>query len=196
MKTCLRLSAAAAALSLASIAAAAVPEGWFVAGSRPGDYEYSTDQRVAYDGVGSASIKAKAEAGASGAPAGFGTLMQAIAADNYRGSRMRLSAYLKTEQAHRAQMWLRINGAGPDHKMLAFDNMDSRPLTGTTEWTRCEIVLDVPPDSANIAFGFFLIGSGQVWGDAFQLEKVDKSTPLTGTLSAPEKEPRNVDFEK
>lgn len=71
---------------------------------------------------------------------------------------MRLSGYLRTADAGGAQMWMRVDG--PNHEALAFDNMDSRPVTGTTGWKRYDIVLDVPQTSVDVAFGFFLAGSG------------------------------------
>jgi hypothetical protein len=93
-------------------------------------------------------------------------------------------------------MWMRADG--PDRK-IQFDNMDSRPVRGTTGSTRYEIVLDVPADSIDIAFGFFLTkGGGKVWGDNFKFEKVDPSVPLTAPASvapALPKEPTNTDFE-
>jgi len=105
--------------------------------------------------------------------------MQKIAADDYRGSRCRLSGYLRSEAAARAQMWMRVDGLS--HVVLAFDNMGSHPVTGTTDWTLYEIVLDVPTDSVAIAFGILLAGSGKVWGDNFKLEKVESSVPVTAS---------------
>ena len=105
-----------------------------------------------------------------------------------------MSGYMKTEDALRAQMWMRVDG--PLKTILAFDNMDSRPVTGTTGWKRYEIVLEVPQDSFAIAFGFFLVERGKVWGDGFKFEKVDSSVPVTaGTGSLP-KAPANSDFEQ
>lgn len=182
------------ALILAFVSAGSVradiPAGWNIAGSVPKDYEFARDGTTAASGKFSASITAKSEA------TGFGTLMQMIDADNYRGARWKLSGYLKTNDATRAQMWMRVDG--PDRKILSFDNMDSRPVTGTSGWTRYEIVLDVPADSVDIAFGFFLAQAGTVWGDNFTLEKVTSTVPVTSptavTPSKP-KEPVNTDFE-
>ena len=181
------------AVLCAGTAWAELPTGWFVAGSAPNDYEFSRDTSTAQSGQSSALIAAKSGV----ASTGFGTLMQVIDAENYRGGRWRMSGYLKTSGVARAQMWMRVDG--PDKKILAFDNMDSRPVRGTTSWSRYEIVLDVPPDSIDIAFGFFLIqGSGRVWGDSFKFEKVDSTVPVTApTPAAPvlSKEPINTDFE-
>ena len=170
-----------------SIAGAEVPYGWHVAGGAPTEYEFS-QTAVASSGKYGALIRAK-----SATASGFGTLMQTIAADDYRGGRWRLSGYMKTDQAARAQMWMRVDGA--DKAILGFDNMDSRPVAGTTDWKRYEIVLDVPQGSIDIAFGFFLAGSGKVWGDNFKLEKVDATVPTTSSAPSMPKAPANPDFE-
>jgi hypothetical protein len=90
-------------------------------------------------------------------------------------------------------MWLRIDGdAG---KVLGFDNMDSRPVSGTTEWKRYDIVLDVPAAARDIAFGFFLTGNGEVWADGFKIDKVDQSVSATAAAPQLKDEPANLDFE-
>jgi hypothetical protein len=172
---------------------AELPTGWFVAGSAPNDYEFSRDTSTAQSGQSSALIATKSGVTSNG----FGTLMQIIDAENYRGARWRMSGFLKTSEVAKAQMWMRVDG--PDRKILSFDNMDSRPVHGTTPWTHYEIVLDVPANSIEIAFGFFLTqGGGKVWGDNFKFEKVDTTVPVTAPASvAPvrPKEPINADFE-
>ena len=174
-------------------ARADLPTGWFVAGSTPSDYDFSRDKTTAQNGHSSALIATKPGT----TPTGFGTLMQIIDAENYRGARWRMTGYLKTSDVAKAQMWMRVDG--PDRKILSFDNMDSRPVHGTTGWTRYEIVLDVPADSLDIAFGFLLIeGGGKVWGDNFSFEKVDSTVPVTSPATvapARPKEPINTDFE-
>jgi hypothetical protein len=173
-------------------AVADVPAGWSVAGSSPQDYEFSQDSNTASSGHNSAVIAAKSGVVLKG----FGTLMQTISAENYRNGRWRLSGYLKTSDATRAQMWMRVDG--PDRRVVSFDNMDARPVTGTTGWTRYEIVLDVPADSVNIAFGFLLTQGGKVWGDNFRLEKVAAEVPVTSPATSATvlpKQPVNIDFE-
>ena len=181
-----QLLALIASLSLG--ASAAAPPGWMVAGNAPQDYEYGTEAQAG-DGSRSAFIKAKPSAEGKG----FGTLMQMVSADAYRGSRWKLSARMRTDQAHKAQMWMRVDG--PDNTMKAFDNMDDRPVTGNTDWKRYEIVLDVPPDSTGVAFGFFLFGTGQVWADDFRFERVSNNTPVTGKRQEQPRGPTNLDFE-
>lgn len=170
---------------------AAPPAGWFVAGSAPKDYEFGTDATAERTGGKAAYIKS-----IGSSSSGFGTLMQNVSPERYAGSRVRLSAWMRTSEAGRAQMWLRVDGA--DRGILGFDNMDARPLTGTTEWRRYEIVLDVPAAARNIAFGFFLFGAGTVWADDFALEVVDPSVPLTALgpqEATTPREPANASFE-
>ncbi len=177
-----------ALLSLTSMAAA--PKGWMVAGSAPGDYEFGTDTGKSADGTKSAFIRSKPEARGTG----FGTLMQMFAADDYRGGRWKLTARMRTEDAKKAQLWMRVDG--PEQKMNAFDNMDDRPVTGDSEWRTYEIVLDVAPDSVAVAFGFFLFGDGKVWADDFKLERVTTAVAVTGKAASQPRKPANLNFEE
>jgi hypothetical protein len=168
---------------------AEIPTGWIVAGSAPKDFEFSLDSNQEWQSHKSALIAAKPGVASNG----FGTLMQTINAENYRGGRWRLSGYLKTAEAVRAQMWMRVDAA--NRNVASFDNMDDRPITGTTNWTRYDIVLDVPANSIDVAFGFLLTKSGKVWGSDFKLERIDTSVPVTSTgPSILPKEPLNLDF--
>ncbi len=68
------------------------------------------------------------------------------------------------------------------HQMLkgiSFDNMQSRPIKGTVDWRKYEIVLDVPQQTAGIYFGVLLAGSGGVWLSNVQLEIVGEGVPTT-----------------
>jgi hypothetical protein len=84
-------------------------------------------------------------------------------------------------------------------------------MTGTTDWQKCEVVLDVPPDSVSMSAGFMLQSrSGQVWADDFQLEVVDRDVPTTDSgvpmlvaasftdknIRPEQTQPVNLDFEK
>jgi hypothetical protein len=88
-----------------------------------------------------------------------------------------MSAHVKTEGIEKgAGLWLRVDG--PDGTSV-IDNMQDRPIQGDTDWTRYEIVLDVPEDSVNIAFGILVEGTGQAWVDDFQFEVVGQDVPTT-----------------
>jgi hypothetical protein len=186
---CMKLALALVCLtSVVPAGHAQVPAGWHVAGNAPQDFQFSVDPTEKWNGHPSALIAAKPGVVSNG----FGTLMQSIRADNYRGARWRLSGYLKTEGAARAQMWMRVDGT--DHSVKAFDNMDDRPVVATKDWVRYEIVLDVPPDSLAVAFGFLLSQQGKVWGADFHLDKADASASVTSAQVTFPKEPANLDF--
>lgn len=170
---------------------AEVPKGWFVAGSHPKDYEMTLDRETTHNGKASAALKSVvSKAG------GFGTLMQTFKADEYRGKRVRMSGYVRSHDVKDwAGLWMRVDG--PGDKPLAFDNMQDRAVKGTRDWTRYEIVLDVPEASQQIAFGILLSGAGQVWMDDLKFETVSKDVPVTGSgpSSLTQAGPRNLDFE-
>ena len=175
------------------------PDGWIQMGSKPSSYEMSTDAGTGIDGKTAATIKSVDKK-----IKGFGTLMQNIAPGDYLGKRLRMTGYMKTLQVkENASFWMRVDGA--DKTFLAFDNMidgnNKRPISGTTDWTKYEIILDVPANATNIGFGAQLSGTGQIWFDNIQFEIVDESVPVTGWINNTDSEntqlrkPFNLDFE-
>ena len=190
MKT--KSRSALAALLFATLlgpACADAPKGWFVTGSAPTDYVLGTDAKIAHAGGRSAYIRA-----GKNASTGFAGLAQVISPAAYRGKRIRLSGYLRSEDAAKAQMVMRIDG--PGKHVTGFDNMESRPVRGNTDWKRYDIVLDVPDDTVDIFFGFLLVGNGEVWADDFALEPVGKEVPVTGNTPPPlSPVPLNMGFE-
>jgi hypothetical protein len=105
--------------------------------------------------------------------------MQMVKADQYRGRRLRLSAFAKAANIKNwAGIWMRVDGQAG--RMLGFDNMQNRPVQGTTDWDRHDIVLEVPEEALYIAFGVLLAGRGQIWVDDFVFEFVGPETPVTG----------------
>lgn len=175
-----------------------LPTGWFKAGSEPESYEMGLDKGSGKDGKNAATIKSKASK-----IKGFGTLMQNCLPDNYLGKRVRMSGLVKTADVSGwAGLWLRIDEKGSD-KSAGFDNLKDgikdRSITGTTDWTNYDIVLDVPLNASNLAYGALLVGSGQVWFDNIKIEIVDNTIAVTGkdkSQMMPKKEPVNLDFEK
>ncbi len=165
-----------------------LPAGWQSSGSQADDYEMGVDHKVAHSGRSSGYIKSVPSA------KGFGTLMQSFKAARFHGKRLRLSGFVKTENVRNwAGLWMRVDGK--DGKSVSFDNMNDRPIKGISDWKKYEIVLDVPIDSINIAFGILLNGQGQVWIDDLNFEVVDEGVPTTDLkLKLPE-EPVNLNFE-
>ncbi|BDI29615.1 hypothetical protein CCAX7_16660 [Capsulimonas corticalis] len=113
-------------------------------------------------------------------PYSYGTLMQGVRADRYRGKRVRLSAQLRTANVPgEAGLWIRLDAP----KDIRAWNMAQRPIRGTTPWRRYSYVLDVPADAQGMAYGCDLTGTGKVWLADVQLEVVPESTPATPDIS-------------
>lgn len=160
--------------SVARVAADSVPAGWLVAGSRPQDYSMRLDRSVMRAGKPSATIEAIALQ-----PSGFGTLMQQIAADGYRGRRVRLSGDVRVREVPQwAALWMRVDGPGGE--VLGFDNAQDRAAHGTADWQHFDIVLDVPQKADVIAFGTLLAGGGTVWVNGLKFEEVPLTVAVTG----------------
>ena len=165
-----------------------VPHGWFLAGSKPSEFEAGVDPGQAYQGHRSAYLKSKQLS-----VDGFGTLMQQFTAEQYLGKRVRLSGLLKSQEvAGWAGLWVRVD-SGKD--AVAFDNMQNRAIKGTTEWHRYEVVLDVPKNATGIALGILLTGAGEVWMNGARFDVVGPDVAVTGSNNAktPDK-PVNLDF--
>ena len=98
----------------------------------------------------------------------FGSLMQRCAARHLAGKAIRLEAEIKTAQVELwAGMWLRADGeVVPD---LVFDNMDRRPIRGTTPWRKYIIDVHLPNETVWLNYGIVLSGRGTMWADDFRL---------------------------
>lgn len=164
--------------------------GWFLSGSHPQNYHFGVDEKIFHSGTKSGALYSINKPGLDS----FGTMMQSFLSDDFKGKRIKLSCYLKTEQVDKCGAWCRIDNAAGD--TLQFDNMDNRAITGTTDWNYYSIVLDVPQESTSIHFGVLLAGSGKVWADGFKFEEVDEKVPTTNMMTIEQlpKQPVNLTF--
>jgi hypothetical protein len=152
-----------------------IPKGWDVSGDSPNKYEMGLDPTVTYENHPCVTIKAGPD------PSEFAALCQTFKAGVYHGKRLRFSAAVRSADVeNRAALFMRVGGAGD--KMLAFDNMRDRPITGSNEWTHHAIVLDVVEDAENIVFGILLSLNGQVWMADIHLDVVGLDVPSTDLL--------------
>ncbi|RXZ78415.1 helix-turn-helix domain-containing protein [Paenibacillaceae bacterium] len=168
------------------------PHGWVLSGSHPASYEIGVDRTTVHHGraagyIGSCSVEA----------IGFATMMQMFKAEQYRGQRLQLSGFIKTERVEDwCGLWMRVDGK--DGEALQFDNMSNRPIRGTADWNQYKVVLDVPRDSEGIAFGILLSGRGRAWLDSLRFDAVNEQVPSTNMempTSLPEG-PVNLTFEE
>jgi len=84
-------------------------------------------------------------------------------------------------------------GAAP----VAFDNMQDRPIQGTTDWQTYSVILDVPQDATGIFFGILLDKGGAVWMNNVRFEIVGTNPATRSVPPAPQpKAPVNLNFEE
>lgn len=155
--------------------------GWKVTGTRPEAYELRCEDVFTDCAVPILRTKTF-----SSEPFGMGSLTHAESAEGWRGSRVELKAELRAGRIDGwAGLWMRIDG--PEGKVLAFDNMQNRPLRGTSSFAWYSVVLDVPKDAEKLTFGVLLHGPGAVFIRELQFEAVDtqvSSTDLVAPLRA------------
>lgn len=178
-----------------------IPNGWR-AGNRNGqDIVLGTDLLIKHTGRSSGFIKRDPKP----VPAN-GVMMQSIVADQYRNKRVRLSVYLKSEDVQSAHIFFTVQS--PD-SAIAYANTRNEAIHETTDWTLCQLTLDIPGNSRNMDFGVILFGQGVIWVDDCKLEIVDVSGPsddmiakglvkkqkLTEQNSRLNSVARNLDFE-
>jgi len=81
----------------------------------------------------------------------------------YNGKKITLLGYIKTENVTvgYAGLWMRIDPG------IAYNSMKQNGVTGTTDWKKYEITLDMgdPAISKQIVFGGLLVGKGKMWLD-------------------------------
>jgi hypothetical protein len=171
------------------------PTGWRKTGQNHEEYEIGVDRTIRHSGKASAFLKATAPE-----LHGYGSIVQVASTKSYRGKRVRFSGYLRTSgvRVGWAGLWLRVDGPS-EGEVLAFDNMESRPVKGTTDWKQYSIVLDIPERAIGLAYGVILAGDGQVWMDDVTFEVVPRTIPVTGFTPmtvVPTNAPQNLDFEQ
>ena len=196
---CLTMGLKIAALgSVCSLAVwATVPQGWYMAGSKPSEYEAGVDRQITHDDHPSAYLR-----GRKPEIDGFGTLMQDFRAEQYVGKRVRFNAFVKSEGVQGwAGLWMRVDkGSGPSPQVLAFDNMQNRPIKGTEDWKSYAVVLDVPEGATGIFFGLMAHGAGSVWMSDLKVETVGPDVPTTAmsmaTSATRPDTPMNLRFEQ
>jgi hypothetical protein len=153
-------------------------EKWFLAGSAPENYQIGKDENLLFNERPVYYLKSISKTDER-----FGTIMNYIPPGEslvlFLGKRVKMTGMIKSENIdNHAGMWMRVDGPDPN-KSFQFDNMSNRPIKGTSDWTKYEIVLDVPENSTGIAYGVLINGTGQVWLKDFSLEAVGNDVPTT-----------------
>ena len=177
--------------------------GWIKKGSNPENYEMGIIKGSGQDGKNAAIIKSTNEVDDNG----FGTFMQMSSPEKFLGKQIKMTGYMKSENVTGwAGLWLRVDQKDP-YQPLSFDNMQDRAITGTTDWKKYVILLCVPENATNIAYGALLAGAGKIWFDNVTFEVVDnannppkpeksESSDNSFKTDVNKNKPVNLDFEK
>ena len=152
-------------------------DGWLRAGSKPKSYDIGIDDSITYNQKSTYYLKS-----IEYVTDVFGTIMKNIHPEEFLGKKVRMTGYIKSENLKGyAGMWMRVDGEKPG-TVLTFDNMYNRQITGSNDWTKYEIVLDVPDSSANIGYGVLVHGEGEIWFPGLTFEVVGNDVPSTDMI--------------
>ena len=180
----------AALMLVPAITAASSPTCWQLAGNDLSCYQMDRDSVVTYAGKPSGRLTSVGECQS------FGTMVQCIDPAAYAGKRIRFSAHVKARDVRDwAGLWMRVDGEGGCGTTLAFDNMNTRPITGSRDWARYDIVLDVAKEAKSICLGILLEGQGKVWLSGVRFEAVNTAVPTTVADGRMEKKPASPNVE-
>ena len=155
---------------------AAIPTGWFRVGGTVASYVVGLDHNNAHSGKVALAI-----GGTDTSVRFFNGVGQEVKADAYRGKRVRLQGWVRQANVVGSDigLWMRIDGPGVTQ---GFDNFSTRPLLGTADWHRVEIILDVPSNAIGIAFGALMSGKGVLLVDDLTLDVIPATGPTTNQL--------------
>lgn len=151
--------------------------GWVLTGSNPGAYEVRCQDPA--QGCIIPLLRTRFNAGS---PLGTGSLTHSETAGPWQGHKVVVRAELKAGSIGGwGALWMRVDG--PDDAPLAFDNMQNRPLRGTSAFDWYRVVLDVPPEAVRITFGVMLHGPGAIFIRELQFEEADPDEPSTDLIA-------------
>jgi hypothetical protein len=178
-------------------------DGWRFSAEHPELYQVGMDESIKRAGKSTTTINAK-----DTSRYGYGFLCKGLSAKDYLGKRVRLTGYIRSEDVSQwAGFWMRVDAreeygfkkgqtpipttfsdmteyACQRPEVLAFDNMhddvEDRSVHGTSDWSKYEVVLDIPDNAGTIDYGAILQGAGRIWIDDVRLEVVDHSVMTTG----------------
>lgn len=146
-------------------------DGWF----KWGNYVLSIDS-LSNSGLKSGKITSTEDGS-------FGSIAYKIPA-NYKGKTIQLEGYMKTKNIENGFAGLLLKVIG-DGKILVFDNMDGKNISGTNDWQKYTITLNYPENAEKIYIAGILTGKGEAWFDDFVLTIDGKSVQALKEINKP-----------
>jgi AraC family transcriptional regulator len=163
-------------------ASAQTGKGWGGFGPAEGAYAATIDTTVSHSGHASFLMYSLGAATNSTWLAS----QQIVDASPYRGRRVRLSGYLRTQNVSSADLWLVVNGVTGGAPMTLLSSHLAPPLHGTLDWQVGSIVFEVDSNATCLRFGATIHGTGAVWLDDVSVDTVSMSVAVTAKAGRPE----------
>jgi hypothetical protein len=139
--------------------------GWSIQGKGEPAYAAEVDGDVVREGHPTIRFHPTQDAGGA-----YATFMTTLEAAPFRGRRAHAIVYVRTQGVTvRGDAWLRVQGndSPPDGPGMA---TSITRLSANAEFTRYELVVDVPVDAASVQLGVGLGGPGMLWMDGVTVE--------------------------
>lgn len=109
-----------------------------------------------------------------------GELSLQLPGETYHGKRIRFSTRLKVEAVGRATCTLEARDSSDKSMAVAEGGFRD----GTSSWRDCNVVMQIPDNAASVRLRFYMLGSGEVWSDGFNIEEVGTDVPATPRLNS------------
>jgi hypothetical protein len=174
----------------ANASAQILPKAWTKSGTWAGSY---TMEIKANEGINESKAIVLESVGKD--IYGSGAVIQTINARNYLGKRVKLSAFIRTENVKDfACLILSPQNKIDDFWNNSFNNSDDKKtfLQGNHAFKKIESYLNVNDNAGNLVIGAMIKGEGKIWIDNINLEIIENLPENPQALS---KELQNTDFE-
>ncbi|MEP6902210.1 MAG: hypothetical protein ABJA66_10700 [Actinomycetota bacterium] len=185
------------------------PRGWM--SHFASAYRMGIDVNIKHSGEGSVFIERDAQSD----PKKGVEMSQVVPAKNYRGKRVQLTSYIKSENlTGDAGVFLLVDQSSfSDSAMLQFlgqksgtaELLEKKGLQGTNDWKPLTVTIDVPNDAEFLTISVLLRGAGKIWLDDFSIKAVGQDVPVSYEIKSKKdsilppvfviNEPINLDFE-
>jgi hypothetical protein len=100
---------------------------------------------------------------------------------DYAGLKLRISGYIKAQDATSAALWLQCCQQSPFKTLYVASTMDVAPIYGTRDWTRVTMDAEAPEGTDFLVLRCVLRGRGTAWFDNLQLTQVSPPADLETT---------------
>jgi hypothetical protein len=139
--------------------------GWSIQGRGGQAYAAEVDGDVLREGHPTIRFHPTQDVGGA-----YATFMTTLEAAPFRGRRAHAVVYVRTQGVTaRGDAWLRVQGNDSPADGPGMATSITR-LAANAEFTRYELVVDVPVDAASVQLGVGLGGPGMLWMDGVTVE--------------------------